>query len=229
MPTLDNVLNHAPGSTALLGVAGSHAFGLAHSDSDVDYRGCYVAPTRDLFRLITPPESFVHTKPDVSMHEVGKLLRLAVAANPTALETLFYSEYVIQSPIGEVLLANRDQFLTDKIRDTHLGFAKSQFEKLKKRYVSSDAEDRRVRKHARHTLRVIRLTEKVLTTGIYDLRVDDPDEIFAFGDLDMLEMVFQAQDEVARIESLPSVLPPGPNLAAINDLLILIREGYFNE
>lgn len=218
-------LRDIPGTPALVGVAGSHAFGMATATSDVDFRGCYVVPTRELFRLITPPESYAHTSPDVSLHEAGRLLRLACAANPTALETLFYSEYVIKDAIGSMLLANREMFLTNKIRDSHLGFARSQFEKLKKRggTFSSDTA-KRTSKHARHTLRVVRLTEKVLTTGVYDLIVDDPDEIFAFGELEHAEMVRRAEREIERVRDLDSVLPDGPDLEAVDDLLVKIRE-----
>jgi hypothetical protein len=224
MTYLDDALSDVPGSIALLGVAGSRAFGLATSESDTDYRGCYVVPTKDLFRLVTPAESYAHNKPDVAMHEVGKLLRHAVAANPTALETLHYSDYVICDRVGAALLEHRGLFITEKIRATHLGFAKSQFEKMKKRYDPMKPHDQRDVKHARHTLRVIRLTEKALTTGVYDLTVDDPDEIFAFGELDPSERIYRAQKEVARIAELPSVLPPGPDMDAVNNMLIRFRQ-----
>lgn len=222
-------LEEIPGKLVLVGVAGSRAFGLATADSDVDLRGCYIVPSRELFRLITPPESFVWTKPDVSLHEIGKLIRLAAGANPTALETLSYSEYVVNTPIGQLLLENRDLFITEKIRNTHLGFARQQFDKMLKRkndFLGDNA--RRAAKHARHTLRVVRLTERVLATGEYSLVVDNPDEIFAFGELPLNEMISKAQYEIERITALPSVLPPGPDLEAIDDLLILIREGFYN-
>lgn len=218
-------LTDVPGNVALLGVAGSHAFGMARPGSDVDYRGCYVAPTRALFGLRLPPDSYSHKDPDVAMHEVGTFVRYAAAANPTALEALHYSEYVIKDHIGDLLLAKRGLFITDKIRDTHLGFAESQFKRLTKRLDSfSSKTAKRTEKHARHTLRVIRLTEKALTTGVYDLVVDDPEEIFAFGELDHDEMSRRAAVEITRIRSLKSVLPHGPDFKAINDLLVNIRE-----
>lgn len=221
------VLEDVPGKVVLLGVAGSHAFGLAHAESDVDYRGCYVAPTRDLFRLTPPAESFTHTKPDVALHEVGKLLRHAASANPTALETLHYVDYVACDPTGEFLLANRHRFVTDKIRATHLGFAKSQFEKLKKRY-QPWGDERRWRKHARHTVRVVRLTERVLTTGEYTLRDPDPEALFAFSQLGVDEMVFRIENEITRIEGLPTHLPPGPDLEAVDNMLFAIRDRHID-
>lgn len=218
-------LSDIPGKPVLIGVAGSHAFGMATAASDVDFRGCYVIPTREFFHLVTPPESFSHNDPDVALHEVGRLLRMAAAANPTALEALFYTNYVIGSPIGNMLLASRELFITNKIRDTHLGFARSQFEKMKKRDGTSPTDTiKRTAKHARHTLRVIRLTEKVLTTGSYDLLVDNPDEIFAFGELEHAERIRKAEYEIERIKNVESILPPEPDMKAIDDLLVQIRE-----
>lgn len=223
-PDLDEALSKAPGTVLLLGVAGSHAFGLAHDGSDVDYRGVYVVPTKDLFRLKPPATSFAHNKPDIAMHEVGRFIEHAAKANPTALEALHYKDYTITSPIGLMLLARRDVFITEKIRATHLGFAKSQFEKMLRRHVPMGIGDVREVKHAQHTLRIVRLTEKVLTTGVYDLTVEDRDEIFSFGALDAIERIHQMQDEIKRIEALPSVLPPGPDLEAVDNMLIHIRQ-----
>jgi predicted nucleotidyltransferase len=220
------VLQDVPGTTALLGVAGSHAFGMATAASDVDYRGCYVIPTRELFRLVTPDEAFNRNDPDVAMHEVGRLLRQACAANPTALESLFYTYYVIQDDIGRMLLSNREMFLTNRIRDTHLGFAESQFKKMQTRWNPSygPPDDKRAIKHARHTYRVIRLTERVLTTGEYNLVEPDPDAVFAFGELDYAEKVRKAAVEITRIRKIDSVLPDGPDLAKVDELLVEIRE-----
>lgn len=218
-------LSAVPGAVTLLGVGGSNAFGLATATSDVDYRGVYVVPTRDLFRLRPPAENYSTSAPDVALTEVGKFIRQASAANPTALEALFYDEYIIRSTVGAMLLENRWLFITDKIRATHLGFAENQFKMLQKRGKEvGEAKVKRAAKHARHTLRLIRLTEKVLTTGDYDITVDDRDEIFDFGEADYTEQVRIAATEITRLRSIKSVLHPEPDMAKIEDLLIEIRE-----
>lgn len=224
MAQFTNLPDDAP-APALLGVGGSHAFGLATATSDVDYRGVYVTPTRDLFRLTTPPESYVSNDPDIALHEVGKFLRMAIGANPTVLETLFYDEYVIKTPVGDMLLDNRWMFITDRIRGSHLGFAESQFKMLQKRSSEIGADKvKRAAKHARHTFRVIRLTEKVLTTGDYDITVDDRDEVFAFGEASYADQVRIAAAEIARLKAIDSVLPPEPDWAEVDKLLVTIRE-----
>lgn len=217
-------LSEVPGTPVLVGVGGSHAYGMATATSDVDYRGCYVVPTRALFGLTTPPETYDRHNPDVALHEVGKLLRLAAAANPTVLEVFYYSDYAIREKIGDLLIDNRDLFITSKIRDTHVGYARSQFERLKRRENSFSADTaKRTAKHARHLLRLVRQAERALTTGEFSITVDDRDEIFAFGELEHARMCEKAEREIERVKAVPSVLPDEPDLDAVNDLLIEIR------
>jgi predicted nucleotidyltransferase len=218
-------LSAVPGKPVLVGVGGSHAYGLATVDSDVDYRGCYVAPTREFFHLRQPVETYDRHDPDCALHEVGKLLRLAAAANPTVLEVFYYSEYAIRDDIGDLLIENRDLFITGKIRDTHVGYARSQFERLKRREGSFSSDTaKRTAKHARHLLRLVRQAERALTTGTFDIAALDREEIFAFGEMEHAEMCRKAEREIERVKAIPSVLPPEPDLKKIDDLLVEIRE-----
>lgn len=223
-------LAEVPGVPILVGVGGSHAYGLATVDSDVDYRGCYVAPTRGFFRLTTPVETYDRHDPDVALHEVGKMLRLAFAANPTVLEVFFYSDYPIRDEFGDLLIENRDLFITSKIRTTHIGYATSQFERLKRRENSFSSDTaKRTAKHARHLLRLVRQAEQALTTGTFDLGVLDREEIFAFGELEHAQLVHKAEREIERVKNVPSVLPEEPDREAIENLLIKIREAFLYE
>jgi len=220
-------LSDVPGKPVLVGVGGSHAYGLATAESDIDYRGVYVIPTSDLFGLTTPPETYDRHNPDCALHEVAKFLRLASAANPTVLEVLYYNDYPIKTEVvGQALLDNRDLFITSKIRATHIGYASAQFERLKKRQNSFSSDTaKRTAKHARHLLRLLRQAEQALTTGKFDLAVLDREEIFAFGELEHSKMVYKAEREILRVKNVESILPEYPDMDAINNLLISIRWG----
>lgn len=222
-------LSEVPGKPVLVGVGGSHAYGLATADSDIDYRGCYVAPSWDFWGITAPQETYDRHNPDVALHEVKKLLRLAASANPTVLEVFFYSEYAVRDEIGDRLIAHRDLFITSKIRDTHIGYATAQFKRLERRGNGSFSSDtaKRTAKHARHMLRLVRQAERALATGVFDIRVEDRDEIFAFGELPYDKMSQQAEAEIQRVKNVPSVLPPEPDIKAINELLLWIREEEF--
>jgi predicted nucleotidyltransferase len=62
----------------------------------VDRLGVFVAATRAMLGLSTPPETLVSAGPDqdtdVALHEVGKFVRLAAVCNPSVLELLFLPE-----------------------------------------------------------------------------------------------------------------------------------------
>ena len=56
----------------------------------------------------------------------------------------------------------------------------------------------------------------------------DRDEIFAFGELEHSKMVYKAEREIKRVKSVPSVLPEEPDMQAIENLLIAIREEHLS-
>ncbi|HEX7308266.1 DNA polymerase beta superfamily protein [Lentzea sp.] len=70
-------------------VVGSHAYGLATAESDVDRRGVFVAPAEAFWRPEKPPTSVE-----------GKL---GLKSNPTVLETLVSPLVEITTPLGEEL------------------------------------------------------------------------------------------------------------------------------
>jgi predicted nucleotidyltransferase len=220
-------LSDLPGVPVLVGIGGSNAYGLATPASDIDYRGCYVAPTKDFFGLDAPAETHDQHDPDMALHEVAKLLRLAMSANPTVLELFYYDTYVhMDVEIGPLLLDNRELFITEKVRDTHVGFAMSQLTRLSRREndgTLAAKDPKKIAKHARHLLRLIQQAERALTTGVFDIHVADRDEIFAFGELPYDEMAVKGREAVERLKKVPSVLPKEPDRDAVNDLLVHIR------
>lgn len=76
-------------------VSGSHLYGFSSVDSDIDLRGCFLAPLRDLVGLKSPLET-VEPKGEMQgleveavSHEVGKYLRLLCKHNGYVLEQIF--------------------------------------------------------------------------------------------------------------------------------------------
>jgi predicted nucleotidyltransferase len=88
-------------------VSGSHLYGFPSADSDIDLRGCFLAPLRDVIGLKPPPETterkgtFAGREVEAVSHEVGKYLRLLCKHNGYVLEQIF-------SP----LVAHGAEFLT---------------------------------------------------------------------------------------------------------------------
>lgn len=172
----------------LSGVVGSHAYGLAHANSDVDILTVSAAPTAD-FHGLHPPTgksaSCVTVSPDVTVHEAAKYVGLCLAANPTVTELLWLPDdcYVTRHPLGDELLAIRRSLLgAHRIRAAYIGYAYAQFKKLQLRGTTFSSDTRtRVEKHARHLLRLIDGGTQLYLTGHLNVRLIDPDRYVNFG------------------------------------------------
>ena len=110
-------------------VVGSRAYGLATETSDVDGRGSYLPPADIEWSLAGVPEQLENDNEEVYW-EVEKFLRLALKANPNALECLYSPLVDFSSPIAEELLAVRDIFLSQHVHRTYNAYVLSQFKKL---------------------------------------------------------------------------------------------------
>lgn len=212
----------------LVVVAGSKAYGLDTPDSDTDYRGFFKAPAHLLVGVNDkrPKDSWTRTDPDITLHEVGKFVSLALAANPTVLEVLAIDPEV-SSPLADDLRANLDAFLSDRCRATFGGYAMAQFNRLKNRGDGSFSADTRKRtaKHARHMLRLLQQGAHLLETGELRVRVPNREELFEFGELPLEAMVAEAEDAFARFNAVESVLPATPNIDLVHQILVDHRLG----
>lgn len=211
----------------LQGVTGSIAYGLATEHSDVDRQGIFLAPTRDILGVRPVKESIVRNDPDIAFHEVGKFVRLAMKCNPTILEQLWLENYEILTPAAQLLVDNRDAFLSKIIYKSYGGYAVHQAKRLNTRGDSFSSDTRnRTAKHARHCMRLIQQGSQLLKTGTMSVRVLDRDDLFAFGDLPVDQMVDRFFEEYRIFESIETHLPEQPDIKCINKILLEIREVY---
>lgn len=69
-------------------LVGSQAHGLARPDSDYDYRGVYVIPTKEILSLDHKYKGthWLEGNEDQTTYEIGHFLHLATKCNPTILE-----------------------------------------------------------------------------------------------------------------------------------------------
>ena len=103
--------------------------------SDVDYGGVYIAPTEMLFGL---PENYEpqvsDEKHDTTYYELGRWVELLMKANPNALESLFIpSDKVVGDihPAIQLIIDNRDLFVTKESFNSLTGYAVSQIKKCR--------------------------------------------------------------------------------------------------
>jgi len=123
-----------PGRLIYQVLAGSHAYGLAGSGSDVDWRGVYLLPTESYLGLHLPgvgtgslPEA-ISLEPDQAYHELRHYCRMLLKGNPNPLEWLWLEPrfIFISSPIIERLREMREHFLGEQMLKAYLGWAKAE-------------------------------------------------------------------------------------------------------
>jgi predicted nucleotidyltransferase len=225
IPGHDAALGLVRDHTILSVVTGSRAYGLATDASDVDRRGVYAAPAPLFWGFTKPPTHLDGPLPEQFSWELERFCELALAANPTVLECLWSPIVEKVTPIGEELLAVRTAFLSRHAHRTFLRYAEAQFRKLE-----GDLRNGRAPrwKQVMHMLRLLVSGTHLVRHG--DLRVD-------VGDLrDRLLAVRRGVVPWDEIEewrtSLTtdlagaldhSPLPPEPDRATVEDLLISIR------
>lgn len=108
---------------------------LDNGKSDTDIGGVYIAPIDNVIGL---PKSYQDQvsddKHDTTYYEVGRWLELLMQSNPNALESLFVPKDKI---IGEVhpaiqlIIDNRDKFLTKKCFGSFYGYAVQQIKRAR--------------------------------------------------------------------------------------------------
>jgi predicted nucleotidyltransferase len=109
---------------------GSHAWGLADEDSDVDRRGVFALPFSWTQGLVAPPEDLVSADGSETYWAIGKAIRQALRADPNTLETLFLPGATPSDVLGEWLLAERDAFVSVEIYGTFGRYALGQLRRL---------------------------------------------------------------------------------------------------
>ncbi|MFA5387704.1 MAG: nucleotidyltransferase domain-containing protein [Candidatus Paceibacterota bacterium] len=197
----------------MLGLAGSKAYGLDTPESDEDWRGVFVYPTERILGLskLCGPETIDDTEHEVVMHEVGKFVRLALAANPNILEQFYLSRYGVMTDEWKWLRDNREAFLSQKVRQTYGGYAIAQMKKLEMRERQglegfNPRVKRRYKKHAMHCFRLLRHGAQLLRDGELDIRVSDRAELFSIGGMPLAELKPRYEEAKAEMDAVSALV-----------------------
>lgn len=192
-------------------VIGSRAYNLEREESDWDRRSIYVVPTADLFKLHNPPD----TAEGGEAMEVGRWAQLAVGGSPNPLEYLFSKYAEALTPDGQLLLDNREAFLSKKMVPRFIGFARGNL----KRYKDNP-------KTILQAFRLLTTCKALLETGVYKIEVPEEakptvDKIRR-GELSVYLFMDNMVDEINGLEKTTS-LRAEPDYEFINGLLYQIR------
>ncbi len=222
-----------PKTVLLEGIVGSTDYGLATETSDIDYKGIYLLPTKEVLSIRFNPQRTTvdHTNPDWTYHEIGKFMKLAANGNPSVLELLFLEDYTILIPTGKLLVDNRNIFLSTKaIMNAYRGYAFGQAKKLSKRQAEGlggydSSVKNRFAKHSRHLARLLLQCRQLLETGTLTVKVtpEQREWLFKMGEQTPETVVDSFIAEDSKLENVVSILPDQPDWEAIDRLLYQIR------
>ena len=113
-------------------VRGSHAYGTNIETSDTDYAGVFIQSLDDILGN-NYKEQINDDKNDTVIYEVRRFLQLIASNNPTVLELLNTPEdcVIYKDPAFDIILENREKFITKVCAKSFGGYAKQQISKAK--------------------------------------------------------------------------------------------------
>jgi predicted nucleotidyltransferase len=123
----------SPGAKPLyLVIRGSHAYGTNVETSDTDYAGVFIQSMEDILgnKYI---EQINDDTNDTVIYEVRRFLELLASNNPTVLELLNTPEdcIIYKDPTFDLILNDREKFITKICAKSFGGYAKQQISKAK--------------------------------------------------------------------------------------------------
>ena len=111
-------------------LSGSHAYGTNHANSDLDYKGIYIAEMDDVLSG-NYPEQISDEKNDVTFYEIGRYLDLLNKNNPNILEMLCTPSDCIIQRSDLLNYIKPEEFVSKLCSATILGYAVEQIKKAR--------------------------------------------------------------------------------------------------
>jgi predicted nucleotidyltransferase len=222
-------------------VSGAHLYGFPSPDSDVDLRGTFVAPLKQVLSLDKPketrePKGLVNgVEVELVGHEIEKYLRLLVKPNGYVLEQIFSPLVVLTSPAHDELKSLAQAGLSRKLYHHYMGFAQGEWRDFQKPGVGKTV------KRLLYLYRVLMTGIVLLTEGKVEANLIRLNERFEFNLDSLIAMKVEEQAEFqgdpethfADIRTLFERLPQArdssplpedvPNRPALSDFLVRLR------
>lgn len=122
---------HLGNNIILLGLGGSHAYGMDKPSSDLDVRGIALNSKPEIL-LGRDFEQIVETNTDTTVYSFNKMIELLTKSNPNTIEILGLKpeHYLYLTDIGQELLNNRKMFLSKLCIHSFAGYSSSQLRRM---------------------------------------------------------------------------------------------------
>ncbi|MEM1034130.1 MAG: nucleotidyltransferase domain-containing protein [Myxococcota bacterium] len=164
-------------------ISGAHLYGFASPDSDVDLRGAFMHPARDMLGLHPPRETItIEDKSIIDLdwvaHDLRKFARLMTNHNGYVLEQLFSPLVVLSTPAHEALIELGRGCVTKPTVRHYRGFARGRRQRL--------AEPEPTVKHLLYAYRVLLTGIHMMETGEVVAHLPKLNERFRWAEIDEL-------------------------------------------
>lgn len=166
-------------------LSGSHAYGMARPDSDIDIRGVFIEPLENKLTLNGGKKvvKSIEGQGDVVYHELQEFCRQASTMSVNAVQILFTPpEAMLEiDECGQALMQAREAFLNRRAKHSYAGFAFGEALLAVKNTATSHSELREKHgydtKRAMNAVRICRMGVELMSTGTINLRRIDGDEL----------------------------------------------------
>lgn len=172
---------------------------------------------------------------DIVIYEVKKMVSLLAKGNPNVLSMLWCGDknYIKKTPVGEMLVENRELFVGKHVYKSFTGYAYSQLKRMENHAFEGYMGEKRKRlvkqfgydtKNAAHLIRLLRMSIEFMTDGFLQVERHDAPQL-----LDIkkggweLERVKSEADRLFKLADeayVRSTLPTEPDREKIDKLLV---------
>jgi len=215
---------------------GSDVYGTTTSTSDNDIRGIYV-PSINAHLSLNDYNTYQKITGiyDTVLHPIKKYVRLAINSNPSCIEWLFVPDdkvlYINEA--GNLLVENRNLFITKQVYNRYTGFARSELRRVKE--ITGRAGQKRKLlfdlygydpKAAMNVLRLLEQGAELLRTGFLSMPRPNKDLLIDIktGKLPLeriLEYINNAEKDIEAAYK-ESKLPDKADRDMVNSLLVSV-------
>lgn len=114
-------------------VAGSHAYGTNIEGSDWDERSIFTDSITNVVLPFEKIEQVQYREDDKVSFELSKYMPLLLQQNPNVIELIWTDEkdVLFKNEAGGILIDNRKNFLSIKVKDSYAGYAMAQLKRIK--------------------------------------------------------------------------------------------------
>lgn len=213
-------------------LAGSRLYGTHHDKSDYDFRGVMLEPVNSLIGLAPPFEQIERSEPhDEVLWGLRKFIKLVLQNNPNILDVLFAPPEAMyhRDERFQWILDHRTQFLSQKVRQTFVGYAVSQIKRLVNKADQSMAYDK---KHAGHVLRLLLQAKTILAEGDLNpvLSGDTQKEVLSVlrGEPSLESILSRAEWLKSEVDTIRSLLPLEPVTDSLEAYMMNVYKEHIN-